>query len=110
MRQKSALITAVVALVGIGGFGLFQSVTGQEFETTTFVCGPCAGEPFGANGTGLVVLRGSYGSGELLFYSLDRTQAESVRTSTRFAAPYELRTTPQIIGRITGSALVWAEK
>jgi hypothetical protein len=57
MRQGSALITAVVVLVAIGGFGVFQSVAGQEFETTTIVCGPCAGEPFGASGSGLVVLR-----------------------------------------------------
>ena len=67
MRQRSTLIGAVVGLVAIASFGVFQSVTGQAFETTTFVCGPCAGEPFGASGTGLVVLRGAYGSGELLF-------------------------------------------
>jgi len=111
MRQRSMLIGAVVVLVALGGVGLVQSVIGQEFDTTTVICAPCAGEPFGASGTGMVLMRSYNGSGQLWFYSLDRSQAELVRSSARFAAPQELRTTPQLIGRLsTGSALVWSEK
>ena len=108
MRQRPVLIGTLVALVG---FGILQTVQGQEFETTTVICAPCSGEPFGASGTGMVLMSSYNGGGQLWFYSLDRSQAELVRVSTRFGAPPQLQSAPKLIGRLkVGLPLVWPEK
>jgi len=108
MRQQSILFGTIIAIVA---FGIFQTVKGQDADTTTVICAPCAGEPFGASGVGMVLMNSYNGSGQLWFYPLDRSQAQLVRTSVRFGASSELRSTPTLIGRLSvGSPMVWPAK
>jgi hypothetical protein len=67
------------------------------------VCAPCAGEPFGMRGQGMVFLH----QNNLYFYPLDRAEARMVG----IGSPAELTTTPRVIGRLqVGSPFFWAQE
>ena len=69
----------------------------------TVICAPCAGEPFGFRGPGMVLLNPN---GNFYFYSLDRGEAKS--SGIAIGAP--LVTRAQRIGAINtvGGDLTWA--
>jgi len=104
--DKNSIALALIALLAVLA-ATFRPVTAQEAFSGAVVCAPCAGEPFGLSGTGMVWMS----AGGLYFYPLDRSQAVTYRPP-QFGAVSRLQTAPILIGRMSGigEPLVWANK